>query len=530
MTGRTQLVELVEDDDSRSARRTGRWSGTDAEAHRDEGSPVTPDAPGPEPGDRARVWVRRHWRWLVPSVAVVVAALVVTQGAVDAQERARLARLAAVPGVLAPVDRDLSVLWRADARTGTAVQQGTEIGDRVVAVLEDADDDSLGVVAIDVRTGRQAWRTPVERPARLPGPADQAQQLYAFCSSARHGDGLVAVCGATQQAQIVTQQPPTSLWVLDPADGTVLARRTVPGAAAYTIAGPDLVVATSVAGTGADRSWRVVASDAVTGAQHWTFTTPATRITSPYPQSTAPPDEAWAVPGLGATADGGVLVTSDRHVWELSSSGRVERSLDLPQYSWVDSIRGGLLFSSVYGATSSSHAGTIVLRDGTTVPTDDVSGYLTADDGSVPEMTFTVAAGDTGLAGITGRLVATGAPVWTHAGAIQSGLLLGGRLYLAQADGVVALDARTGEVLWRLETDYSVRQVGTDGNALLVPGPTARLTALSLGSGQRLWTRDLGPDVAGPGNPAWTVQQLEVDGRFREVVGWNDDGSIVFLG
>jgi len=539
MAGRTQLVELVEDDDARRLRRGRRRpdpaSGAGAPPPPEPGDTApaaAPSTPAPhQPGDQARAWLHRHWRWLVPTAAVAVGALVATQGVVDAHDRARLARLAAVPGVLAPVARDLSARWRGDASLGAAVQSGAEIGDRLLAVLEGGvGDGPLAVVALDAHTGRELWRTPVDRPAHLPGPADEVQQLYTGCTAAPHGTAQVAVCTATQQAQVVTQQPPTSLWVLDPATGSVLAQRTVPGPAAYTITGPDLVVASASAGTGRDRAWRLVASDLVTGAQRWTHTTPTVRISSPYGQVGSAPDEAWATPGLGPTPGGGVLVSSDRHAWELSSTGTVRHSLDLPQYSWVDTLRSGLLITSVYSSVAGSRAGSIVLRDGTRIPTNDGSAYLAVDDGSAPDMAFTSTAGDAGLTGVSGRSAETGAVRWTHDGPIQAGLLLGGRLYLGQTDGVVALDARTGRELWRVPTDYSVQQVGTDGSALIVPGPTGGLAALSLGTGQKLWTQQLGAEVAGPGQPAWTVQQLEVDGRFREVVGWNDDGSIVFLG
>ncbi|MDM7855404.1 outer membrane protein assembly factor BamB family protein [Cellulomonas alba] len=538
MAARTQLVELVEDDDARSVprgrRRQDAAAGSDPSPGPDTGPPGPPGPPGAsaptEPGDRARAWLRRHWRWLVPSAVIAVGALVATQGVVDAHQRARLARLAVLPGVLAPVDPQLSARWRGDASLGTALQAGTELGDRLLAVVEGAPDEPLAVVAFDRRTGGELWRTPVPRPDRLPGPADEVQQLFTSCSAAPHGTGQVALCTATQQAQTETQRPPTSLWVIDPKTGAVLARRTVAGTSSFTTAGPNLVVATAVAGSGSTRSWRIVASDLVAGTQRWTFTTPAVRITSPYGRPGGSPDDVLETPGLGTTPSGGILVTSDRHVWELSSTGTLGRSLELPQYSYVDNLRGGLLITSEYGAPSGARTGSIVLRDGTSVPTTDGSAYLTTDDGSAPGIAFTTTAGDTGLSGVTGRLVTTGAARWHHEGPIQAGLLLDGRLYLGQTDGVVALDARTGRELWRVDTDYSVQQIGTDGNALLVPAPVAGLTALSLASGQRLWTKRLGSEVAGPGNPAWTVQQLEVDGRFREVVGWNDDGSIVFLG
>jgi outer membrane protein assembly factor BamB len=465
----------------------------------------------------------------VPAAAIAVGALVVTQGVVDAHQRERLARLAALPGVLATVDRQLSARWRADATLGTALQSGAEIGDRLLAVVEGSPDAPLSVVALDAGTGRELWRTPVPRPARVAGPADQVQQLFTSCTAAPHGAGSVALCTATQQPQTETQRPPTSLWVVDPATGAVLARRSVPGTSSFTTTGPNLVVATAVAGTGTDRSWRVVATDLVSGAQRWEFTTPPVRITSPYGQTSAP-DDVVQTPGLGAMPDGGLLVTSDRHVWELSSTGALGRSLELPEYSWVDNLRGGLLITSQYGGSSATQSGSIVLRDGTLVPTTDGGGYLTTDDGSVPDIAFTTTAGDSGLSGVTGRLVSTGQVRWRYEGPVQAGLLLDGRLYLGQTDGVVALDARTGRELWHVDTDFSVQQIGTDGDALLVPGPAAALTALSLTSGQRLWTQRLGAEVAGRGNPAWTVQQIEVDGRFRQVVGWNDDGSLVFLG
>src|SRR5450830_675384 len=58
----------------------------------------------------ARRWARRR-RWALAVAATLVVGLVGTQVVLDARERAHLAHLATVPGVLAPVDKSIGTLW-----------------------------------------------------------------------------------------------------------------------------------------------------------------------------------------------------------------------------------------------------------------------------------------------------------------------------------------------------------------------------------------------------------------------------------
>ena len=119
---------------------------------------VEPDDAIARPADQAPA--RRSRRWLLVPVLVVVVALVVVQVVVELRERAAVAALAQVDGVVRPVGEDVRVLWTLDPGTTFAPWSGTTDG--VLVGLERAGDGSQALVAVD-ELHRGA---PLDHPAR----------------------------------------------------------------------------------------------------------------------------------------------------------------------------------------------------------------------------------------------------------------------------------------------------------------------------------------------------------------------------
>jgi outer membrane protein assembly factor BamB len=86
------------------------------------------------------------------------------------------------------------------------------------------------------------------------------------------------------------------------------------------------------------------------------------------------------------------------------------------------------------------------------------------DDGSAADLFLT---GDEGLAAWDG---ATGDQLWTYASSTSTAIVLAGHVYAVTGDGVVALDADTGEEVWHSVVDdaSSYGSLFTDGHHILV--------------------------------------------------------------
>ena len=150
----------------------------------------------------ARTWVRRHAPWLVASVALVVGSLATTQLVLDHREDARVAALAAIPGVVPPVDASIGVLWRADAELAPVIRSGAVVDGVLVGGTQDATGAAV-IVGLDPGTGEVAWRTPVDAAdaaadpdQRVGGALDLLQQRaarqshVAACTSQQYGEGV----------------------------------------------------------------------------------------------------------------------------------------------------------------------------------------------------------------------------------------------------------------------------------------------------------------------------------------------------
>ncbi|WP_456825389.1 outer membrane protein assembly factor BamB family protein [Cellulomonas sp. P5_E12] len=539
MPGRMHEVELVEAADeparSRSASRPRTWTPRAAQ-HVDVELDDDVDARERDDTDRhvlaARSWLRRHGRWLVPVAAGLAVALVATQVTMNHREAVRLAALAAIPGVVPPADASIDVLWRADARLGAALRSGSVVSGTLVGGVQDAS-GALSLVGLDPDTGAQAWKTPVGLPDPPQPTVGTSPSVWVSCTAVPHGGTPVAAClGQLYGDEAVVGVPGSSVWVLDPADGTVLSHRIVPGTTGLTFTQDDLVVAERVADDGSpaptDASsvrWAVTASDAVSGETAWTWTSPSVDVLG---REDGPAGSGATLSAALQTVDDDIVVTVDEHAWILTTDGHQRRDIPLDPGSWLGPARAGVFVENVW-SSSDLFQGTVLLADGTEIPVDEAPGYLAVDDGSAPGAFFTVGSDQSGADGLTARSVGSGTVLWHLPGSIVAGLLLDGILYVAMSNALVAVDATTGRTQWRTPLDYLPQQLSTDGRYLLVPGLGVTLDAFELRDGALAWHKDLAQAVAGDRDPVF-VQGFQSGWHDPRLYVWMDSGAVAVLG
>lgn len=452
---------------------------------------VPGDAPDPVPDapagdDRPRL-SRRARRGLVVLALVVCAALVGAQLVLDARERARLARLATVPHVLAPLGDTLDVRWESDGLAGHLVRTGVRWGDLLVGTFV-GQDDVPTVRAVRAATGEQVWSTVV-------GPAEpDTERAAAFapaCQADEGGDRGPVVCLLTGTSDTVEgSRSDVPSWaevvVLDPATGEVVARRPTEPSTRVAVLGDALVRA-----RGDDGGRLVVtAEDPRTGTERWRFSVPEPLAV----------DRSFGVL-ISLWVTGGHLQVAETQgrTWLLSPDGRLLHSTTTGSevVAWPEALRGGRVGLVSYEGSGSTR---MLLADGSPGPLlPGVPAFVAVDDGSAPGLVLTA---DDRFRAWDAR---TGAGVW-ESDAIGDGavpwtgtILLDGTLYGADAAGrVVALDAGTGETRWSSRfTPSADRSVYTDGRMVLVLELTAdgpQLTGFALTDGSRVWEAPL-PDV-----------------------------------
>jgi len=440
--------------------------------------------------------VRRNpVRSLVAAAAVLalVAAALVGQLVVDARERARLARLSDLPGVLRPVDLPLRTLVATEGDVAGAMQYGVPVGRTLVAgsyspVLADPEvmavDRSTGEVvwqvavglppatepAPDVETQNDAssnvWCSAVDEPA-VDGSGDDAEHARVACTVSRSYGWRLREDGSGSEVAV------RGLVVLDATDGAVVSRHDEELGAEIFTAGDGYWVTT----LDDDQRGVTVVARTYDGDERWT-----THIDVP---GSVPPgitpfvahDDRRTVLGVGTRAwvlgpDGSTVATI--------GSGSGDGGLSL--------VPGGVLIQS-YGAVGGRPGAGVLWRDdGTQV---DLGGdepfWFSLDDGSRPDAFFTVSGG-------TGPLVRRdedGDEMW-HADVMvgSSAVLLDGTAVVAGGDQLAAVDVDTGDVRWRTTMPMPVDQFFTDGRVLLgVNGRTVR--AYGADDGVLRWTARL---------------------------------------
>lgn len=377
---------------------------------------------------------RRRW-WLVAAATALALGLGGTQWVLTARENAALARLAAVPGVLGPVDDTLEVV-RTLAPEDMATLTGAAYG--VLLRGEDGTQSYQWFEPADVGPG---WTTPLlEAPAGL----EDASQVYFGSTCATDeapgtgpGDAEHVVCLVTDGARIVSSTgqsgeslpaTTTDVVVLDTADGSVLARWPLEeGYGVVALPGPVAVV---------DGGTVVTAYDALSGHVRWTHES------GPTPAADLP---LFRVGDLVAFANRSGKVTL------LSTDGAAVRSGiaapgDATQgRGWsADPLDGTLV---LHGQASDGATRSVIVTGedpATDLTVDGTPLEVGVDDKSVPGLLLS---GDTS---VHAHDAGTGAARWTaDVRSTTNTLVVRGRVYLTTAREVVALDGRSGRELWR---------------------------------------------------------------------------------
>ena len=458
---------------------------------------------------------RGVWRWLVGATVLAAAGLAATQAVLDARERAAAQRLAETPGVVRSVGADVGVLWRPDPAATAVIGQGIDV-DGAVLGLEVAADGSQSFVSLDHRTGQERFRTPLLGPdAERARSLDRTAAGSCVAVPVDEGSPSQVAClvsdGFVQYGDegVETRKPATTtrVVVLDTGDGHIVAATPAPGATTLA-ALPGLAV---VAVPGRDAQTQVTGRDLVTGEVRWTFSAPL-----PGPDRRAFADEVrlFAVDGLvGVTIPGWTATV-------LSSTGEVLRASRPGDADHVlDPVAGRLVLLSITG--SGALLSTLVERGRADVDLPGEVLPFTVDDGTVPGLVLTSSGN------VRGWDAATGESRW-KSDVVASGnaLVLHGRVHVSTQAGVVALDGRTGDLLWRAAPAEG-RVPGflvTDGRHLVVAdqpvvgGPGSRLVAHAPADGSVVWRVPF-PDGL---RSSLAIGHL--------LVGWGDDGRLVVLG
>lgn len=468
-------VELVEHDDA-----SGR-----------------PDEPAPP---------RRSRRWLlVPALAAV--ALVAVQGVVQVRERAAFAALARVPGVVRPVDQHVAIRWQPAAGAESVLWSGLTGGGALVGLQRESD-GSQALVAVDEVTGEQVWSTPLADAHEVARDDDQGFSSIGGCVGDPGDEGRAvclvsdAVMAYREDENVLVPSDLSRMVVVDLADGSVLADRPAPGATAFA-ALPDGAVA--VGTPGADGALVVTATDLLTGRQRWQSAVPST---------TAEADEGGFVDRSTAiypTADGLAVVTAGRRITLLDSAGSQTRAtVDATNGFEADQRRGTV---TAFAQDDRGRETTTVMGDGPSLVLDGRVASVSADDGSLPGL---VLAADSRIRAYDRS---TGRERWSVGhGLSGSAVVARGRVYLSTPDGVVAVDGRTGDELWRapVRAGRTMGDLVTDGRHLLSgqmrpdePGDVTalndwpgvgELVAYRFGDGGEVWRVDLPGTLLGIGS------------------------------
>src|SRR6478736_6759611 len=107
---------------------------------------------------------RSRWRWwAVGMAAVAVLALGGTQWVIDQRDAAAVARLARLPGVAPPLGDSLRVVRSLSQDEATSLWDGIDTGEASASLVVAAD-GSQSFTAVDKRTGKVVWSTPLLGP------------------------------------------------------------------------------------------------------------------------------------------------------------------------------------------------------------------------------------------------------------------------------------------------------------------------------------------------------------------------------
>ena len=451
--------------------------------------------PSPEPARSMR-----GYRWGAAALAVaVVATAAAVQHGVDARADAREARLAAVDGILAPLDGPPKARWSLDHPEASVTYGRPADG---VLVGGSSVDHQVELHGVDVETGVVLWRTPVEVPVD--------ETLWAWCDPVSTSTGAeLAVCtaGPDGPAAAIALSSRT-MWTLVPRTGEVLTSWRARGDASVLVTDDQLVMA-SAPGTDV---WQVEALDPATARPLWTFHPSIARSEADFVQPQLVDDEA-----------GRILVSLGGHAWLLDRQGRAVLERSTPPATWWVSLRPGSLLGRALERDGRAQ-GIAVLPAAGVIPLAEQAVQPFPDDGTTPDVILSIDIGPAEPV-LVARSATTGDVLWRRPGNVLTALVLDGTLYVGGERGVAAVDIRTGDTRWSRATEHSASTISTDGDELIVLEPPSTVTAYALRDGHPTWSSDVEATLGiGP------IASVDLSPGSRAVVAWGRDGSVTVLG
>ncbi|MDM7854554.1 outer membrane protein assembly factor BamB family protein [Cellulomonas alba] len=436
-------VELIEDDEPHTT-----------------GTAAVPAAP--LRAGRARL----SRRWLLVPVAGL-AVLVALQQGLASVERHREHRFDGLPGFVTPVHPPLRALWESDPN----LQMDPRPVGRAVLAVESV--DVLAVRLVDVTTGKTLWRTLLTNAGTI-----------ARCSPENHTSGATP----TRVVCVVSDYPegggsvPGEVTVLDGATGDRVATWQVSGATSFDAA-DGLVVFASDEGKGRGEAH---AHHLLDGTPAWTTPIGGSR------------DDSNPFGAVFIAAGEVVVVDSTASLRRLNLLDGTELAPAQSLMSLQPELAGRAAHVTTVSAGGRATT-TVIAGPGRDVDVAGTDRSLVADDGSLPGVAFTQ---DENLAAYDAR---TGKLRWQAPYPTLEVLVRDHVVYASFVTGVVALDGRTGRLLWRTDVGREVSQLLTDGVHVLVhvsggdgesegdsPRPaTGKVVALGPGDGKVEWSSAL---------------------------------------
>ncbi|MGV8966500.1 MAG: PQQ-binding-like beta-propeller repeat protein [Cellulomonas sp.] len=485
------LVDVVEDGSARPA----------------DPPPGQRQADGPRVRTRGRWHGARRWWPLLAGLALVL--VVGTDAVLTARgERTRLATLAGIPGILAPLDGRVDTLWSTELTSGSSLAASG--GDLVGVVL--GHDGRVDVVGVDAATGQTAWRVPARPPGAVQGWASCAVPAPAVPGPAAVVACVIAdevVITAENVAGYVYYPKRAHLLVIETGTGTVVSDTPTDPTTSVVAFGEDLVTST----VDADGYAHLSRTDARGTTTRWTFTS----------ADPVPVDDSRQRVVTVTVVDGRVVVNGGP-TWVLSGDGEVlhlwTRDPSTALGGDVEVLHGGRLITEPVAGAVRRASGTRVL-DLSSADSFVAAGhpaFLQVDDGSLADLVLLRSAERQSLIAYD---LGSGKVRWTAPDTAGGGTaVIGGRVLRTDAGRLESLDGATGSVVWETALDPA-GQAGqspllTDGRVLVLtvaePARPVVLAAYGLDDGRRRWATavpdDLIPVSLGRHLYGWTRQQL----------------------
>jgi len=467
-----------------------------------------PDDLGHPAGASAGAWPRQARRWWRVSAGLALIVVVSTVVA-DRRESARLAALADVPGILAPLDGPVTELWHSDVSVWPGLE---EVAGRLVGV-EAHRDGSVDVVALDPLTGEAVWRAAARPSGAMDVGTSCALPKPPRLTNDSNGTPVV-VCvvvdeaAATDEAAGPVARPTKArLLVLDATTGAVLSDGPTEPSTSVGAIGTDIVI------SHVDAAGRVhvARTDARGTTDRWTFTGPG-----PLPANPSLQDASVQV------VDGLILVAAAGSCWVLSGDGDLVHAWTADPTTGAGGRvevlhRGNLL---VEPATTDGGASGSEVIDLATELSFTAEGYpvgAVPDDASLAYLILMQSAAGDDLVAYD---IASGRRRWTTPGTIGGGLVvINGRVIHSGTDELRSIDGRTGETVWATPVERVAQtSLVSDGRLVLLTQPDPDggvvLTAYGLDDGRLRWQADVADDLH---------FLIAFDGKLY---GWADQGLI----